>query len=101
MDRAESAELAELIRAQHDVDGMKFYTRSAFSPSRVFELRFNVDGTLDEVCAKGVMIHLEQMDTGAWWLGIDAPNGDHLRLWLSTAKPDRTKVTVRAGWEPK
>ena len=50
-----------------------------------WEIRNNEDGSLDEVCGQG-FVHLEQMDFGAWWLGLDAPRGeprDHCRVWVS------------------
>ena len=46
------------------------------------EARYNEDGTLDEVVAAG-KIHIEQMDTGAWWIGITTTDGKthHVNLW--------------------
>lgn len=35
------------------------------------EVRLNEDGTVDEVLAQGVGIHIEQMDDGYWWMSID------------------------------
>jgi hypothetical protein len=47
-------------------------------PKRV-EIRLNKDGSLDEVCAPG--FHLEQMDTGHWWMAIDDDTGSvHVNL---------------------
>ena len=34
------------------------------------EIRRNPDGTIDEIVATGVDIHLEQMDKGDWYLNI-------------------------------
>jgi hypothetical protein len=34
------------------------------------ELRPNPDGTLDELLANRVDIHIEQMDSGLWWMAI-------------------------------
>jgi hypothetical protein len=55
---------------------------SAPSLSPGHEIRLNEDGTLDEVCAWG-FVHLEQMDDGHWWLGIDTIDGQllHVNLW--------------------
>lgn len=34
------------------------------------EVRTNDDGTLDEIVAKGVTVHIEQMSDTEWWMGI-------------------------------
>ena len=49
-----------------------------------YEIRLNEDGSLDEVVAsKPKAFHLEQMDTGAWWIGVDMEDGTliHINLW--------------------
>jgi Ni/Co efflux regulator RcnB len=43
------------------------------------EVRNNDDGTLDEVVGYGYF-HLEQMDTGHWWLGIGDSEILHVNL---------------------
>lgn len=37
-----------------------------------WEVRRNEDGSVDEIVAEGCVVHLEQMDKGAWYLGIYA-----------------------------
>lgn len=44
-------------------------TPAALESAREFEVRLNNDGSLDEVVGSGT-IHLEQMDSGHWWLGF-------------------------------
>lgn len=34
------------------------------------EVRLNDDGSVDEIVIKNCDVHLEQMDTGVWWMGI-------------------------------
>lgn len=58
------------------------------------EIRRNDDGTIDEVVADGVSVHLEQMSTDGWFLGIDAPDGRYWQFWLG-AKNSRSAVVVR------
>jgi hypothetical protein len=47
------------------------------------EIRRNPDGTIDEICADGVFFHLEQMDNGAWLIGLTYQDGRSARIWLS------------------
>ena len=44
------------------------------------EVRLNDDGTLDEVVGTGTF-HLEQMDTGHWWMRIENEAGS-VDVWL-------------------
>ena len=44
------------------------------------EIRYNSDGTLDEVVGTG-LFHLEQMDTNKWWMELSTD----VHVWL-TAK---------------
>lgn len=53
-------------------------------PNRQYEIRNNLDGTLDEVVAKGCHFHLEQMDDGHWWIGIDLPDGQLIHINLTS-----------------
>jgi len=55
------------------------------------EIRRNPDGTIDEICADGVDFHLEQMDNGAWFIGLTYPDGLTAHIWLS-AKNRRAHV---------
>lgn len=57
-----------------------------------FEIR-NQEGALDEVVAyKPHFFHLEQMDSGLWWLRLDMPDGRAVVVWLSS----KGKVKGRA-----
>lgn len=42
------------------------------------EIRRNADGTLDEVVAKDVIMHLEQMSDNSWWMGVSTADDAHL-----------------------
>jgi hypothetical protein len=53
------------------------------------EIRRNEDGTVDEVVVCG-NVHVEQMDTGHWWIGIDPADGRLLHLNLHA----RGKITL-------
>jgi hypothetical protein len=54
------------------------------------EIRRNPDGSIDEIVATGVDIHLEQMTKGGWYLNITS--GDETtQLYLSSKK--RISVT--------
>lgn len=60
------------------------------APQRV---GLDADGSLDEVWATGVDVHVEQMDDGHWYIGIykpGTPNG----LWLHFI----SKKRIRATW---
>lgn len=49
-------------------------------------IRRNDDGSLDEIVAENVMVHLEQMDDGYWWLGIKTAAGETLHVDLQTRR---------------
>ena len=42
------------------------------------EIRRNRDGSLDEVVAQNVFVHLEQMADNSWWMGVSTPDNTHL-----------------------
>lgn len=42
------------------------------------EIRRNADGTLDEIVANDVFVHLEQMAENSWWMGVSTPDNAHL-----------------------
>jgi len=57
------------------------------SQSTWYELRPDLDGTLDELLATGVeSVHLEQMDNGLWWLAIHK-DGQRQVVWFESATP--------------
>lgn len=51
------------------------------------EVRLNEDGTIDEIVShKPMYFHLEQMDDGQYWIGLDTkPRGkcDHQSIMLT------------------
>jgi hypothetical protein len=63
----------ELMHPQRDENGLL--------PSEFvgpIEIRRNRDGSLDEVVAQNVFVHLEQMADNSWWMGVSTPNDSHL-----------------------
>lgn len=57
------------------------------------ESRHNEDGSLDEVVADDVAnFHLEQMDTGSWWIGLDHKDGTTTHIRLFARRPSVTRV---------
>ena len=64
------------------------------------EVRHNPDGTIDEVCFKaaGASFHLEQLDTGIYWIGVnwkDADGKDRMQhLTISSARGAPVYPTV-------
>ena len=60
------------------------------------EVRLHDDNTIDEVCIDGVNVHIEQMDTGNWWIGIShGPHSEHmLHLNFTTKRNAAIKLTV-------
>ena len=64
------------------------------------EVRHNPDGTIDEVLFKadGAFFHLEQMDTGAYWIGVswkDADGADRMQhLTISSPRNSPIYPTV-------
>jgi hypothetical protein len=60
----------------------------------MIDIRRNGDGSLDEIVAHDVAIHLEQMSPGHWWMSIDnAGRLYHLNL---TARRAKIAATVEA-----
>jgi len=45
------------------------------------ELRFNDDGTLDEIVANGAFFHMEQQGPNHWWLAVEV-GGKSVAVWL-------------------
>ena len=63
----------ELINPSRDENGLL--------PSEFvgpIEIRRNRDGSLDEVVAQNVFVHLEKMADNFWWMGVSTPDNAHL-----------------------
>jgi hypothetical protein len=60
-------------------------------PRDAHEVRRNEDGSLDEVVGWG-FLHLEQMDTGHWWIGFDTADGRLLHINLHARGRIRANV---------
>lgn len=76
----------------------------------VGEVRCNPDGTVDEIVADGVSVHLEQLRDGQWWMMLSAPDGTALRVVFTTrrgaaivalAESEEGPRHVAAGWDAK
>lgn len=59
--------------------------------------RHDDDGGLDEVCvwAPIKFLHVERMDTGAWWMRADLGGGRAVMFHLSAKNQSRTVVSGR------
>ena len=57
------------------------------------EIRCNPDGTIDEVVANHCNVHVEQMTSTSWWVGITRGGVPMLHLDLSSKA--RVKLTAR------
>jgi hypothetical protein len=67
------------------------------------EIRNHANGRLDEIVARGANIHLEQMDSNYWWMGLQIA-GHYFHVRFSSAKgirvtvdedtPERTRTLV-------
>lgn len=84
-----------------------------------YQVRVNEDGTLDEVVAgdfgwspgagkrrgirrqRGVNVHLEQMDSDHWWLGVGLPDGRllHVDFWTESRRANRRGRAIKAKAE--
>jgi archaeosine-15-forming tRNA-guanine transglycosylase len=55
------------------------------------EIRNRADGRLDEIFASGAEVHLEQMDSGFWWMGLEV-EGRRFHINFVSAKGIRVTV---------
>ena len=65
-----------------------------------YEIRLNEDGSLDEaVASKPTYFHLEQMDTGAWWIGVEMEDGTliHINLWTQHGRRIKALAEVEGA----
>ncbi len=58
------------------------------------EVRKNPDGSIDEIVAKNCDLHIEQMSTDGWYVGLDLPDGSYWQFWIG-ARNYRSAVDVR------
>ena len=52
--------------------------------SDAVEIRKNPDGSIDEVVAKNCTIHVEQMSSDGWYMGIDGEDGSYWQFWFGS-----------------
>lgn len=51
------------------------------------EVRLNDDQTIDEIVARDVRsLHIEQMDDGLWWMGVEREDGVRLMVNFHTKR---------------
>jgi len=48
------------------------------------EIRPDDSGAIDEIIAKGCMLHIERMTGDGWYLGIDASDGSYWQFWFGS-----------------
>ncbi len=62
----------------------------ADKPSPI-EIRNHANGRLDEIVARGANVHLEQIDSNYWWMGLQLA-GRYFHVRFSSAKGIRVTV---------
>lgn len=73
------------------------------------EVRLNDDSSIDEIVLFNVeTFHLEQMDEGSWWIGLNFKNGDmmHVRLFNKRNRPVKVNCEtddnkISEGFNPR
>ena len=75
---------------------MKTATTRGKKPPSHWEIRLHEDGSFDEFCGEG-FVHVEQMDRGAFWIGISKENGDMIHINFYTSDPARRKLSARCS----
>lgn len=74
--------------------------RPLIQPWGTGEVRLSDDGTIDEIVAKGVDFHLEQLSDTAWWMGLSLPDGRCLHVNLYSARSIRCNASdAGTGWK--
>lgn len=66
-------------------------------PVSNLEIRYNANGTLDEVVADHPKhFHLEQMSNWHWWMRIEMENGEAVTVDLATSS--KSRAHVKQSW---
>lgn len=56
------------------------------------DIRADADGTLDEIVVEGgASVHIEQMDSGRWWMAI-YKNDQRQVVWFESDTPIRART---------
>lgn len=50
------------------------------------DIRYDDDGELDELVCNNASIHIERINDGIWWMGIESPEGELYHLFFSSKK---------------
>ena len=58
------------------------------------DARYDDNSDLDEVVADDVAnFHLERLDNGLWWIGLEHQDGTTTHIYLAARSPSVTKVS--------
>lgn len=63
------------------------------------EIRNHANGRLDEIVARKADVHLEQMDSGFWWMGLEV-GGRSFHVNFVSAKGIRVTVDEEESGSP-
>ena len=63
------------------------------------EIRNHASGRLDEIVARKADVHLEQMDSGFWWMGLEV-GGRRFHVNFVSAKGIRVTVDEEESGSP-
>jgi hypothetical protein len=63
------------------------------------EIRNHANGRLDEIVARKADVHLEQMDSGLWWMGLEV-GGRRFHVNFVSAKGIRVTVDEEESGSP-
>lgn len=62
--------------------------------SEPVEIRRNPDQSIDEICIDGGNVHIEQMSSDGWYMGVEAKDGSYWQFWFG-AKNRKSHVEFR------
>jgi len=63
------------------------------------EIRNHASGRLDEIVARKADVHLEQMDSGFWWMGLEV-GGRRFHVNFVSARGIRVTVVEEESGSP-
>lgn len=78
---------------------MRKKRRQSKPPSVDIEIRNHANGRLDEIVARKADVHLEQMDSGFWWMGLEV-GGRRFHVNFVSAKGIRVTVDEEESDSP-
>lgn len=69
----------------------KLKKRTKAEKPQLIEIRNHANGRLDEIVARGANVHLEQMDSNYWWMGLEVA-GRRFHVRFNSAKGIRVTI---------